>query len=83
MSESNKPVKHFRAGRLEIAIWENKVEIDKVMITTYTCTMKKTIKVNDEWKETNSLFTNELPIAVMLMHNAYSWIYIERKNNNN
>lgn len=83
MSESSKPVKKFRAGHLELAVWANQIEIQETQITSYSVTMKKSIKVNDEWKETNSLFTQELPIAMMLMYKAYDWIYFAEKSVNN
>ena len=83
MEHSSKPVKKFRAGHLEIAVWANEAgEGDKVF-TKYSCTMKKTIKVEDEWKETNVLFPPEIPIAMMLLNEAYRWIYIGRKEESN
>lgn len=79
MEHSSKPVKKFRAGHLEIAVWANEVREEGTMYTKYSCTMKKTIKVEDEWKETNVLFPNEIPIAMVLLNQAYYWILLGRK----
>ena len=80
MSESQKPIRKFRAGHLEIAVWANEIAVAGDTVVSYSCTMKKTIKVGEDWKETNSLFANELPIAMMLLNKAYQWIYVDRKN---
>lgn len=79
MEHSSKPVKKFRACHLEIAVWANVAQTEGETFTRYSCTMKKSIKVEGEWKETNSLFPNEIPIAMMLLNEAYQWIYIGRK----
>jgi len=78
MEHSSKPVKKFRAGHLEIAVWANEARDGDKVFMNYSCTMKKSIKVEGEWKETNVLFTNELPLAMILLNKAYYWIYFDR-----
>ena len=79
MAEKNKPVKKFRAQKISVAIWANEQTRNDETYINYSVTMQKSIMVNGEWQETNILFSNELPIAMMLLNKAYSWILLDRK----
>jgi len=63
-----KPVKKYRASGIEVAIWQNE--------KSYSVSFKKSYydKQAEDWKDSDFLFDNELPILSMLLQFAFAWI---------
>ena len=64
-----KPIKKFRAGNVEVAVWENKSKEGDKKFQSFT--VQKFYKDGEEFKNTNSLFANELPKAILALQKAY------------
>ncbi len=62
-----KPVKAFRAGTIQAAIWENSNEKGPYR----TVTFQKRFKAGEEWKSTNTLMMNEIPKAILVLSKAF------------
>lgn len=73
MSEKQRPVKSFRSGALQVAIWKQVTE-DRQLF--YNVTVERTFKdkKNNEFRKTNSLRENDLPKARVLLAKAYEFI---------
>ena len=73
--ENNKPVKEFKAGMIKASVWENVKKKDNgEEYKTFSITLTKSYKVDEEWKTTNSFQYNEVPKAVIVMKEAYKFI---------
>lgn len=78
MSESQpvkpKPAKTFRAGALSVSVWEKRSKQDGSLF--YNATPQRCYKDDkaDEWKYTDSLNRDDLPIVAALLHQAFSWV---------
>lgn len=72
-SSKNLPEKKFRAGPIVATIWKNKAQKkDGETISYRTISFERTYKdQNDEWQTTNSLRTNDLPKAMLVLQKAY------------
>jgi hypothetical protein len=73
---SNLPEKKFRAGGVTATIWKNQVKTKDGRDAEYlSVTFKRAYKdkETDEWKETNSLKTADLPKAVVVLNKAYEY----------
>lgn len=58
----NKPVKKFRCGGVTGTIWENEVDDNGNKFIVYSATILRSYKdKNDEWQETSSFKSNDLP----------------------
>jgi len=67
---NNQPVDRVRIGRIEAAIWEN--QSDKG--STFTVTIKRRYRVNDEWKATPSMGRDDLLLLAKVADLAHSRI---------
>jgi len=68
----NKPTHEIRLGRIRAAIWANETEDRQVWFST---TISKSYKNGTEWRDTNTLSRDDLPLAVKALEMAYSWIW--------
>lgn len=69
------PVKKFRAGAVQVAVWENQ---GKEGSSFYTVSLDRSYKdKNDEWKKSNSLKTSDLPKAVLALQKAYEYLALK------
>lgn len=70
---SNQPVSTVRDGVLKVTIWKNERGEDNKAF--YSANLSKSYKDDaDEWKETDSLNTDDLLKVSNLMHQAYNKI---------
>lgn len=74
-----KPVKRFRAGAVSAAVWENVSEKGSFA----TINLQRSYKDKDEWKHTESLKTNDLPKAVLVLNQAFEYLVLKEKEENN
>ena len=69
------PAHQFKAGPISAAIWANDAKkADGEMSTFYTITLNRVYKDKDDWKHTNSLRTNDLPRAQLVLQKAFEWL---------
>ena len=73
VSGRNMPERKFRAGPVAATIWENNsVNKEGQAVSYKTISFERTYKdKNDEWQTTNSLRTNDLPKAILVLTKAY------------
>jgi len=82
MEKNNKPEKKFRCGGVGAAIWKNNTTIEGRQINTYSIQIQKRYKDKDDnWKDTNSFHTNDLPKVALAAQKSYEWITLKQDNN--
>jgi hypothetical protein len=67
---------YSQGGQIEVAVWEN-VGQDRSgkERATYSVTMTRSYKQDDgEYRRTKSLFSGDVPIAIVLLQVAMAWI---------
>ncbi|MBR9701092.1 hypothetical protein GOV11_04470 [Candidatus Woesearchaeota archaeon] len=72
------PVKSFRSGAINVAIWENTSTVkDGQQATFYTISLERRYKDRDDtWKSTPSLRVNDLPKATLILQKAYEYLVL-------
>ena len=71
----NRPQKKFSCGGVQAAIWQNNTTIEGREIKTYSTQIQKRYKDKDDnWKDTNSFHTNDLPKLALAAQKSYEWI---------
>jgi len=61
------PVEKIRVGGIQLDVWENQSEKG----TFYSFTIQRSYKQGNDWKNTNSLRTQDLPKAILALQEAY------------
>ncbi|MDD9953446.1 MAG: hypothetical protein OXR66_03855 [Candidatus Woesearchaeota archaeon] len=75
------PVKSFKAGALQIAIWENQSEINGQPQSYKTVSFDRRYKDKDgNWKSTSQLRLNDLPKAALILNEAYKYLVLTEPN---
>lgn len=71
-----RPEKKFRAGPISATIWSNEGKNDKGEATTFkTISFDRNYLDKDgHWQSTNSLRTNDIPKAVLVLQKAYEYL---------
>lgn len=67
---SDKPVRRFRIGLVQAAVWKN----DGVNNAFYTVTLQRSFKDGDEYKNTDNLGAADLLNAAKVLTRAEAWI---------
>ena len=80
-ANGNKPVKVFKAKGIKVSVFANQVESDGKPNTFYKTATQKFYRDGEEWKTTQSLGRDDLPVAQLLLGRAWEWI-IDRKRLN-
>jgi hypothetical protein len=80
-----RPVKEFRTGTLKVAIWENEVEQDGKRTMRYSARFGKRYfdEQKQEWRDTETLFANDLPRVRLLLDKAFEFIVLKDPDTNN
>jgi hypothetical protein len=75
---SSGPVKSFRSGALQVAIWENESLTQEGQVSSFrTVSFERRYKdKSGEWKSSNSLRINDLPKAALLLAKAYEYLVL-------
>jgi len=69
------PVKVFKEGLLQVAIWENQSkEGDKFYTVTPSRSYKENPEDDNSWEQTSQLNRNNLPAMAALLNCAYNWM---------
>ncbi len=77
-NNSRMPVKSFRSGAIQVAIWENEnVTSDGQQMKFKTVSFERRYKdKNGNWQNTNSLRVNDLPKAALILQKAYEYLVL-------
>ena len=70
-TKTAKPVETIRLRGISASVFENKSEDGK---TFHKVSLQRTYRQGDEWKNTQSLSRDDLPIAAMLLQKAWEYI---------
>ncbi len=74
------PVKKFRAGQVNCALWENELTVNGRTVTKLSATLERRYKdKNEQWKSSNSLGRNEIPLAIYCLEKAFEAMIEERQ----
>ena len=66
------PIKKFKAGAIQVAIWENETkEGGKYNTVSFD---KRYKDKNSEWKSSGSLQMNDLPKAILALQRAFEYL---------
>lgn len=75
MATANKPWKVFRSSGVSVSVFENEAETkDGETRTFFKIVTSKTYRDGDEFKSTNSLSPDDVPVAMLLQHLAWNSI---------
>lgn len=79
--ESSGPVKTFRSGALQVAVWENEhLDEQGQVYSSHSVSFERRYKdKGGEWKSTNSMRTNDLPKATLLLNKAYEYLVLNHE----
>jgi len=72
--DSKKPVKVYRLRGISASVFENHTKTDGRDVTFHKVSLQRTYKDGDEFKTTTSFGRNDLPVAVLLLHQAWEFI---------
>ncbi|MEX0702382.1 MAG: hypothetical protein WD069_09830 [Planctomycetales bacterium] len=67
-----KPVETFRLKGISASVFENKSEDGKT--TFHKVSLQRSYRQDDQWKQTQSLSRDDLPIAQLLLQKAWEFI---------
>lgn len=69
---SNPPIETKRAGAIKATIWENQNEKNQIY---HSVVISRTYRDDQgDWKDTNQLFTDHLPLAQLVSAQAFAFI---------
>ena len=76
---NERPIKKFKAGGIQVAVWENRVVgRDGNEETLHNVTVERRYKdKRGEWKGTSSLRMADVPKAVLALNKAYETMSLE------
>ena len=74
------PIKKFSSGGVTAAIWENNGNKDGKPYSFNTISMQRAYKDDkDVWHNTESLRTNDLPKAILVLTKAYEELALKKE----
>ena len=76
-----RPVKKFKAGRIEAAIWENEKEMNDTIVGYKTVSVKKSWKDKENvWRDaTIQLRRNELATMILVLQKAQEELLLQHE----
>ena len=73
-----KPLAKFRAGQVSCALWENEISVNGAPKTVLKASIQRRYKDSDgNWKSSQSLSRNEIPLAIYCLEKAFDKIVQE------
>ena len=67
-----KPAHEIKLGKIRATIWANETEDHDVW---FNATISRLYENGEEWRETNALRRDDLPVAMKAIDMAYSWMW--------
>ena len=82
MSEENKemPEKKFRAGQIVASVWKNDRK-EGQDYDTFSVSVMKNYKKDEEWKTTSNFNVNDLPKVALVCQKAYEFLVLKESEN--
>ena len=79
------PIKVFRCGHVKAAIWSNSRIIDDTLTEVHSIKIDRSYKDkdSDEWKNTNTFNTEDLPKVTLVAMEAYKFIRLKTNGMDN
>jgi len=76
--QTSAPIKSFRSGAIQVAIWENEATSQDGQPRSFnTVSFERRYKDKDgNWKSTSSLRLNDLPKATLILQKAYEYLVL-------
>ena len=71
---STKPVKVFRLRGVSASVFANDAKTERGPVTFHKVSLQRTYRDGDEWKQTTSFGRDDLPIAGLLLKQAWQFI---------
>ena len=72
------PLAKFRAGQVSCALWENEISVNGAPKTVLKASIQRRYKDSDgNWKSSQSLSRNEIPLAIYCLARAFDKIVQE------
>ena len=68
------PIARFKAGAIQVAVWENDGKDGKQF---KTISLDKRYKAGDDWKSTKSFGINDLPKAILALQKAFEFVSLK------
>ncbi len=69
------PVAKFKAGQVQVAIWENRVQLPERTARMLKVTVQRRYRDKDgQWKSSVSFGRNEIPLAIYCLQKAFDEI---------
>lgn len=68
------PFPSDRNTSIEVAAWDNHIEVEGGTITTYNVTVKRSYRAEGEWKQNQNMRPHDIPVLIHALNSAYSWI---------
>ena len=76
----DQPVKKFKCGTIEAAVFENEVgKSGKTFSVRKVVFQKNYLDRNNRWQSTSSLDFNDLPKAILALSKAYEFLAMAEK----
>ena len=77
-SQPQPPEKQFRAGAVRAAIWRNEVDQNGRTVVRHSVRLTKRYCDRDgQWKDSDTLFVNDLPRARLVLDKAFEYIVLK------
>ena len=69
-----KPRRTFRCGSITAAIWSDSKVIDQEIVEMHSIRIDKAYKNGEEWKNTQTFATEDLPKVALVADEAYRFL---------
>ncbi len=80
----NKPIKTYRAGRIQASIWKNEKERNGQTMLQHSIRIQKQFKKEDgEYQNTDYFFPDDLPKLNLVSQKAYEYIKLKQSDTEN
>ena len=80
----NRPIKKFKSGNIELAIWFNEREVDGAVVGFKTVSLKRSWRDNKQeiWRdEVVNLRRGDLPKVLLVLNKAQEELLLEKDEN--
>jgi len=78
---TNKPVKVFRCGAVQAAIWTNQRVIDNAVVEVHSVRIDKSYKEGQQWKRTTIFAAEDLPKVFIVAMEVYRYLRVRSFDN--
>ena len=76
----NKPVAKFRAGAIDVSVWENSVATESGTRALHRVSVERRYRDGEgTWKSSHSLGRNDIPVARHLLQQAFAYLLDKNK----